>query len=86
MAHAGSARKALRMLVHGPVIALPVTDQLMPGITAADLARGVRKRCRVTPVLVISGLAETEAIAPEFPWLIKPFRRADLAASLAALP
>jgi hypothetical protein len=37
------------------------------------------------PVLIVSGYAEMEGLAPGFPHLIKPFRSAELAASLAAL-
>jgi len=35
------------------------------------------------PVLIISGFAEAEGIAPELPRLTKPFRQAELAASIA---
>jgi hypothetical protein len=33
----------------------------------------------------VSGYAEAEGIAPDLPRLTKPFRNADLAASLSAL-
>jgi YesN/AraC family two-component response regulator len=56
---------------------------LMPGMTGVDLARIVRDRSPETPVLIISGFAETEGIAPDLPRLTKPFRQADLAAALA---
>jgi len=57
----------------------------MPGMTGADLARQVRERWPGLPVLIVSGYAETEGLAPELPRLSKPFRQADLAASLAAI-
>jgi CheY-like chemotaxis protein len=37
------------------------------------------------PVLVVSGYADVEGLAPELPRLTKPFRNAELAASIAAL-
>jgi hypothetical protein len=37
------------------------------------------------PILVISGYAETEGIEPDMPRLAKPFRKDELAASLAGL-
>ena len=36
-----------------------------------------------TRTLIISGYADTEGIAPDLPRLVKPFRQADLAASIA---
>ena len=36
-----------------------------------------------TPVLIVSGYAEVEGIAPDLPRLTKPFRQAELAASIA---
>jgi hypothetical protein len=36
-------------------------------------------------VLVISGYAELDGIAPDLPRLTKPFRQAELAAALAGL-
>jgi hypothetical protein len=36
-------------------------------------------------VLIVSGYAEAEGIAPDLPRLTKPFRNAELAASLAAV-
>jgi len=57
----------------------------MPGMTGVDLARSVRARRPGMPVLIISGFAEAEGIAPELPGLTKPFRQAELAASIAGL-
>ena len=57
----------------------------MPGMTGVDLARSVRSRRPDMPVLIISGFAEAEGIAPELPRLTKPFRQAELAASIANL-
>ena len=57
----------------------------MPGMNGVDLARSVRSRRPDMPVLIISGFAEAEGIAPELPRLTKPFRQAELAASSATL-
>ncbi|MEF3088031.1 hypothetical protein VLL29_20555, partial [Bacillus altitudinis] len=64
---------------------LLVTDHLMPGMTGADLAREARLFRPALPVLVVSGYAEADGIAPDLPRLTKPFRNAELAASISAL-
>ena len=80
-----SAEEALKALVGGLEVAVLVTDHLMPGMSGIDLAREVRGRRPGLPVLIISGFAEAEGIAPDLPRLTKPFRAADLAASLSDL-
>jgi signal transduction histidine kinase/CheY-like chemotaxis protein len=82
---AGSAEQALRLMGEGLVPNLLVTDHLMPGLTGTELARIVRLQRPTLPVLIVSGYAEVEGIAPDLPRLPKPFRRADLAASLTGL-
>ena len=47
-----------------------------------DLARDLRSRQPDLPVLIISGYAQMDGIAPGFPRLTRPFRAAELAASL----
>ena len=64
---------------------LLVTDHLMPGMSGADLAREARALKPTLPVLIVSGYAEVDGLAPHLPRLTKPFRNADLAASVAAL-
>jgi signal transduction histidine kinase/CheY-like chemotaxis protein len=81
---AASAEDALKRLGEAPVDVV-VTDHLMPGMTGTDLAREVQERRPGIPVLVISGYADVDGIAPHLPRLTKPFRQADLAASLAAM-
>ena len=54
-------------------------------MTGTDFAYTLRKRRPAPNVLVISGYAEDEGIAPDLPRLTKPFRQAELAASLAGL-
>ena len=82
---ASSAEEALRLLEDGLVPNVVVTDHLMPGMTGTDLARKLTQQSQAVKVLVISGYAEDDGIAPNVPRLTKPFRQADLAASLAAL-
>jgi CheY-like chemotaxis protein len=82
---AASAEEALTLLNRGLRPDLLVTDHLMPGMNGTDLARSVRSARPNIQVLVVSGYAETDGIAPDLPRLTKPFRNADLAASLAAL-
>jgi PAS domain S-box-containing protein len=82
---AGSAEEALRLMEAGTVPDLLVTDHLMPGMNGADLAREARSLFPALPVLVVSGYAEEDGIAPSLPRLTKPFRNADLAASLTEL-
>ena len=82
---AGSAEEALRILQAGGAPDLLVTDHLMPGMSGAELARKAREHSPALPILVISGYAEVDGIAPDLPRLTKPFRNADLAASLSGL-
>ena len=82
---ATSAEEALRLLSDGLRPDLLVTDHLMPGMSGTDLARETCKRMPGTPVLIISGYAEVEGMAPDLPRLSKPFRQADLAFSVAEL-
>jgi CheY-like chemotaxis protein len=57
----------------------------MPGVTGTELVRLVRQLIPSLPALIVSGYAAIEDIAPDLPRLTKPFRQADLAASVAAL-
>ncbi|MFL5188188.1 MAG: response regulator [Microvirga sp.] len=80
-----SAEEALTLIEGGLVPDVVITDHLMSGMTGTDLARAVRTKRPTMPVLVISGYAEDEGIAPDLPRLTKPFRQGELAASLARL-
>jgi CheY-like chemotaxis protein len=75
----------LRLLDEGLRPSLLVTDHLMPGMNGADLARHVMSRQPGLPVLIVSGYAEAEGVAPGLARLTKPFRNAELASSLATL-
>ncbi len=83
ISEAVSAEDALRLLDEGLCVDLLVTDHLMPGKNGTDLAREFLQRSPTSRVLVVSGYAEVEGVAPDLPRLVKPFRLAELAASLA---
>ena len=82
---AASAEEALKLVDRGLRPDLLVTDHLMPGMSGTELARTLQNLRPSAKVLIVSGYAEAEGIAPDLPRLTKPFRNADLAASLAAL-
>ncbi len=82
---AASAEEALRILRDGTAVDLLVTDHLMPGMSGAELAHQARTLRPGLPVLIVSGYAEAEGIAPDLPRLVKPFRVAELAERVAAI-
>ena len=82
---ANSGEAALALVADGVRPDFLLTDHLMPGMTGIDLARVLRERLPGLHVLLISGYAEAEGIAPDLPRLTKPFKSAELAAGLAGL-
>jgi CheY-like chemotaxis protein len=64
---APSAEEALRLFNRGLHFDVLITDHLMPGMTGVDLARAIRERLPDTPVLIVSGYAEAEGVAPDLP-------------------
>jgi signal transduction histidine kinase/CheY-like chemotaxis protein len=80
-----SAEEAITRLSDGTTADLVITDHLMPGMTGADLARWLSTNRPSLPVLIISGYADVDAIAPDLNRLAKPFRQDDLAAALARI-
>lgn len=82
---AGSAEEALRLMRGGLRPNLLVTDHLMSGMNGTDLARIVRSEHPDMHILLVSGYAESEGVAPDLPRLTKPFRNDELATSLAQL-
>jgi PAS domain S-box-containing protein len=81
---ANSGEAATALVAQGLVPDLLVTDHLMPGMTGVDLARSLREAMPKLPVLIVSGYAEAEGVAPDLPRLTKPFKSAELEASLTA--
>ncbi|MBV1690351.1 response regulator [Novosphingobium sp. G106] len=82
---AASGEEALEILADGLDPDILITDHLMPGITGTELAQRVREKSPATTVLIISGYAEVEGIAPDLARLTKPFRETDLATMLEGL-
>jgi YesN/AraC family two-component response regulator len=80
-----SAEAALRIIDDGTAVDIVITDHLMPGMTGVDLVQAIRERRPNLPVLIISGFADERGITPDLPRLTKPFRQADLAATLIGL-
>jgi CheY-like chemotaxis protein len=80
-----SAKDALWLVGEGLAPDLVVTDHLMPRLSGVELARELRRRRPDLPVLVVSGYAEMDGIAPDVPRLTKPFRASELLESLASL-
>ena len=66
----------------GEAFDLIVTDHLMPGLTGAELASRLAEARPEIAVLIVSGFSNAEAIAPELNFLLKPFRKDDLAAAV----
>lgn len=75
---ADSAEVALEVIRTGFAPDVLITDHLMPGITGTELARIIQAKLPRTAVLIISGYADVDGIAPDMPRLAKPFRESDL--------
>ncbi|WP_296247597.1 ATP-binding protein [Pseudomonas sp. UBA4194] len=82
---AASGEEAVGLMGAGESFDLLITDHLMPGMNGTDLAKVVREARPGTAILLVSGYAEREGLDPDLPRLAKPFRKNELAASLAAL-
>ncbi|QQV76466.1 response regulator [Sphingomonas aliaeris] len=82
---ASSGEEALRLVNGGIHFDLLVTDHLMPGIVGTDLIQAVRSARPDIPALLVSGYAEQSAIDAGISRLTKPFRKDELASSLASL-
>jgi YesN/AraC family two-component response regulator len=82
---AESAERALEILQSGVPVDLLITDHLMSGMTGVQLVQAVREYWPSIRVLIISGFAEAEGVAPDLPRLTKPFRQKELSAKLHEL-
>ena len=71
---AGSAEEAMRLLEGGQQVDVLVTDHIMPGVSGTDLPAKCGSEGRRMPVLMLSGYAEAEGIAPGLARLVKPVR------------
>ncbi|MBA1321795.1 ATP-binding protein [Pseudomonas plecoglossicida] len=86
VAEAASPARARQLLAEGLVMDVLVTDQIMADETGAEFAQQLRQQHPYLPVLIITGYANlTPRELNGFAVLRKPFRRAELAESLAQL-
>ncbi len=81
---AESGREALEILRGDNPIDLVLTDQIMPGMTGAELAAAIRAEWPGLPVVLATGYAETPR-GVALPRLSKPFGQAELAERIASL-
>lgn len=83
------AEQALDAFTCNPGVRLLVSDIRMPGIDGVTLARRLREGRPDLPILLMSGYADAEARASleglDAAFLAKPFRLAELRASVAAI-
>jgi CheY-like chemotaxis protein len=82
---ARSAKEELTLVEGGLLPDVVITDHLMPAMTDTDLARVLKEKRPGMPLLIVSGYAEDEGIAPDLLRLAKPFRQGELVTSLAKL-
>ena len=82
---AASAAAALELIDNGLKPDILITDHLMPGMSGTELARRLQSNGWDIKILVVSGYAEVEGIAPDLARLHKPFRQAELANAIVGL-
>ncbi|MBA1200281.1 PAS domain-containing protein [Pseudomonas capeferrum] len=83
---ASSAAAAQALIDTGLVVDILVTDHIMNDMTGAQFAQSLRQSHAGLPVLIITGYANLTPLELQgFEVLRKPFRRAELAQSLAQL-
>lgn len=80
-----SAASAEHLLRAGERFEMVVTDHLMPDMTGAELADRIKSNWPDLKVLIVSGYADVDGIAPDFARLTKPFREAELAQAISGL-
>jgi CheY-like chemotaxis protein len=81
---AGTGFQALERLgTCGSKVDLVITDHAMPGMSGAELIKGLRISHPLLPVLLASGYADmAEEHTGDWPRLSKPFRQVELAAAI----
>ncbi len=83
---APSAAQALEVLRSGSSVDLVITDHAMPGMTGLELIDRIRQSWPRLPVLLATGYAELpDRVQQDLPRLLKPYRQADLAASIGRI-
>ncbi|QJU56937.1 response regulator [Sphingomonas sp. AP4-R1] len=63
---------------------LVMTDFAMPGLSGAEIAEAIERARPGTPVLIVTGFADTIALPPHVGSLRKPFTQSELDAALCA--
>jgi CheY-like chemotaxis protein len=81
---AGSGGVALDLIEKHPAIALALLDFAMPGMSGADVARGIRDKRPELPILFVTGFADRSTLTPigEAQIISKPFVPEELAERL----
>ncbi len=83
---AQSGEDALNVLADGPLPDVVLTDQAMPHMTGAELAKKITERYPGLKVVLATGYAELpEGVGADLPRLSKPFTQSQLNNLLAAL-
>ncbi len=82
---AASGEAAIAFVAQGTTPDLLVSDHLMPGMSGVELASTLRATLPTLPVLIVSGYSNVEELSSGLLRLTKPFKSAELAASLAQL-
>jgi PAS domain S-box-containing protein len=82
---ASSGRLALEILRSGEAIDLVITDQVMPDMTGAELAKAISTEWLKLPILLATGFAETPSGRVALPRLPKPFTQDELAEKITSL-
>ncbi|MCC7397303.1 MAG: response regulator [Planctomycetes bacterium] len=84
---ASGGAEALRLLADGLQVDLAVVDIVMPGMTGYEVMQGLRQHRPGLPVVMVSGLAETEGgrfVDEDVPVVAKPVAIGDLIAQIEA--
>jgi PAS domain S-box-containing protein len=82
---APSGRVALDILSSEDSIDMVITDQIMPHMTGAELAKAIHAQWPKLPIILATGYAEAPADHLRLPRLAKPFTQADLAEKITSL-
>ena len=78
---------ALALIAEHDDIELVITDQVMPGMTGAELAQCILRLYPALPIVICSGFSDAPFINPiGLARLPKPFNQAELARAIALVP
>jgi CheY-like chemotaxis protein len=81
---AGSAAKALQILRRPTMVDLVISDQVMPGMTGAELLCQIKQEWPALKSILATGYAELPPeVGTDLPRLAKPFQQSQLATAVA---